>query len=479
MIKNHIRLLTCIGWAIAAAAMFIRPTHAVEDIPTTTAGLTEMVDAMALEMKRDYPGRILYLDREDMRSEQDGGVFPFSGMLVNELERALSRNGFGFEGRVIDRADYSLGASYRLSGDSVTVYLKVRDMRSGSAYRNLKGNFRIARERLPADSFNDSLDNRVSRLATKVGRGWLRAAELSVFVPPVVEARKRYSSPFSEYVTRKVKTVLPNERVLRVIEEKPAMQKLIRTRSVSTDRATIQTGDAAVAGADAVLEGSYLRSSDAVSLVLTLKDLKGAVIASAEDTIPLRLIQFSTRNDDAETLASIADTEHESGGDTVRISTVKGGAYQVFHEGESVCFRLQVARPLYLYVYDINPQGDVNLLYPKPGEPESPRLPGIIHMLPEDNDSWVIKVEPPFGTDAVKVFASNQRLPLPKISSRVASRSFEGSTRSLKRVDQIQKALALQPEINGRDLVDYYKGLAASSKSLLFESTVYIETRAR
>jgi hypothetical protein len=191
------------------------------------------------------------------------------------------------------------------------------------------------------------------------------------------------------------------------------------------------------------------------------------------------LIQYSADNDAAETLAQIADTEHESGGETVRISSTKGGAYQVFSEGEIVSFRLQVSRPLYLYVYDINPKGEVNLLYPKAGEPESPKLSGLIHTLPEESDNWVIRVEPPFGTDAVKVFASNRKLPLPKISEYVAARSFIGKTRSLKRVEIVQKQLVSQPAINGRDLVDYYKGIARKTGAALFESTVYIETRGK
>jgi hypothetical protein len=126
----------------------------------------------------------------------------------------------------------------------------------------------------------------------------------------------------------------------------------------------------------------------------------------------------------------------------VRISTVKGGAYQVFHEGDLVSFRLLVKRPLYLYVYDINPKGEVSLLYPKAGEAETPKLPGIIQILPEETDSWTIRVEPPFGTDAVKVFASNRKLPLPRISEQVASRSFEGTTRSLQRIDNVRQDLA-------------------------------------
>lgn len=469
--------------ALMLSIMLSMPAPALaffgENSSASYATLAEMTDAMALEMKADYPGRKLYIDREDIRNDQDGSTSPFSGLLTNELERALSLNSFRFESHNIDQADFSLSVSYRLTEDRVTVYLRLKDLKSGSSYRNLKGKYSIIRNRLPSDIFADSLDNRISRMSIKIARGWQRVNVLTVFVNPVIEARKKYSSPFSEYVTRKIKTILPSEQTLKVVEEKPAIYKLTTTRSISAAKTTIETGDAAIVGADAVLEGSYLRGNDSISLVITLKNLKGVVLASAEESIPLSLIKYSADNDTAETLSEIADTEHESGGDTVRISTTKGGAYQVFNEGEIVSFRLQVTRPLFLYVYDINPKGEVNLLYPKAGEPEAPKLPGLIHTLPEDSDNWVIKVEPPFGMDAVKVFGSNRKLPLPQISEQVATRSFIGNTRSLKRIDIVQKQLASQPVINGRDLVDYYKGVARKTGASLFESSVYIETRGK
>lgn len=476
---NRIRLIAAVLLAIIlnlpceSMGFFSGGTPAVQN------SISEMADMMAGELRKDYPGTKLYLSREDIRDEQDGTNSPFSSHLANELERALSRAGFAFEDRYIDRADSSLTASYRKTADIITVYLKIRDIKNGSAYRSLKGSYLIRLDRLPPDSFADSLESRISRMATKLSRGWRRTTELSVFVTPVLEARKKYSSPFSEYVTRKIKTLLPGEHTMRVIEEKPAMQKLTATRSLKAIKTSIETSDAAVVGADAVLEGSYLTGRDGVSLSLTLKDLKGAVIESAEDSIPFNLVRYSVENDAAEAVSRIADTEHESGGQIVRISTTKGGGHQVFHEGEIVTFRLQVARPLYIYVYGINPKGEVNLLYPRPGEVESPKFPGIIHLLPDENDSWAIKVEPPFGTDAVKVFASNQKLPLPRISDTVASLSFEGNVRSLKRVDKTQKMLASSPAINSLDLVDYYKGVAHSSGATLFESTVYVETRRK
>ena len=439
--------------------------------------LATMADAMAKEMKEGHAGMglRLYLDREDIREDQELRCVPFNGMLVNELERAFSRAGFTFEGRSIDKADYLLTASYHRTAGGVAVYLKLKSA-TNDAYRSLKGNYEVALERLPRECFIENLDGKLARLAQKVSRGWQRSVSLSVFVAPVVEARRKYSSPFSDYATRKLKSSLSETPYFRIVEAKPALQRAA-TRSVAT-HADLAASDGILTGADAVLEGAYLRGGEQISLSATLKDTGGKVLAAVEETIPLGIITYPLENDAADALAQFADTEHEKTGE-VRISTVKGGSYQVFREGETVSFTLQVSRPLYVYVYDINPGGEVSLLYPKQGEKEQPRQPGIIYTIPEESDSWEIKVEPPYGKDLVKVFASDRRLPVPVISGSVASRSFSNGTRALKQVDKVRQELSGQNIINGRDLVDWYKGTAFRMGAALQESTVYVETKGK
>lgn len=452
------------------------PSETVESDKAMFATLAEMADAMAKEFKEENVGAglKLYLDREDIREDQEARCVPFAGMLVNELERAFSRVGYNFEGRIIDQADYMVTVSYHRTPDRVMVYLKLKGTKNDS-YRNLKGNYELSLNQLQQECFIENLDHKLARLTQKVSQGMNRSSPLSLLVSPVVEARRKYSSPFSEYATGKFKTHLSSLTSFRLIESTPVV-KNGATRSIGKS-ADLTGADALLAGADAILEGFYIRGADMINLSLTIKDLKGKVLANSDENIPLGLVPFSLDNEDAEILSRIADTEHEKPG-VVRISTAKGGSYQVFRDGETVSFTIQVSRPLYIYVYDINPNGTVTLLYPKEGEPELPKQPGYVYSLPEENDPWEIKVEAPFGKDAVKLFASDKRLAIPRISSQTASRSFYNGTRSLIRMDKVQKELASQPTINGHDMVDYYKGIAAKKGAVLYESTVYVETRA-
>jgi hypothetical protein len=230
-------------------------------------------------------------------------------------------------------------------------------------------------------------------------------------------------------------------------------------------------------GADALLE-HLSAQCPCCQCCSQIKGVDGTVKVFAEETIPEELIKHSMENDAAETLAALVDTEHEQGGGMISIATTKGGRHQIFHDNEIVQFTVRTGKPLFLYVYDVNPKGEATLLFPKIGEKESPRQPGINHLIPDDRDSWEIRVEPPYGTDAVKVFASPKKLPLPRISDQAVSKSFSGGTRALKRVE-VQAELAGQTVINARDLVDYYKGAAARLKIPLYEATVYVETRGK
>ncbi len=460
--------------------------------------LTDLADAMAKEMKSDLTGTRLFLEREEIRDEQDGSSSPFSALLANEFERALSRAGFVFEGQLpekargaeeqraaamksdmSDLADYKIVVSYRKVADKIQVYVKLRDNKKDMTYRSLKQNYEIPVNKLPAETFADTLDNRLSKLASRFAGGVQRQQQLTVFVTPVLESRKKYSSPFAEYVTRRLKSLLSDRNSIKIIEESRDMQKLMTDHVVKKPTLDMVMSEE-YAGAESVLEGSYLRGTQkTINLAVTLKGLNGKILVRAEEDIPYALIQYSLENDAAEALSRITDIEHESPNRIIRISTIKGGDYQVFREGEIVRFTLQVTKPLFVYVYNINTNAEVSLLYPKAGEAEYAKKPGVIYSIPDSSDSWEIKVEPPFGTDAVKVFASDRRLPLPALNNQIASRSFKGGTRSLVRTEKTQGELATQKMINGHDLVDWYKGIAASAGVPLYESTVYVETRPR
>lgn len=444
--------------------------------------LGDMTSEMASEIKEIAPGSKIYLDRDDIRNMSDDSTAPISSYLQRELEGALGNAGFRFESSAIDNADYLITIRYQVENDKVHILLRLKDTKDKqtSTYRTLKKKYSIEFKKLPSNSLSLTVDDYLGRLVKKIlgNNIKIKRGASRLVINQTVEARKGYSSPFGEYVTQKLKSIFSYDARFSVVEEKPITAKIAAKRT--SYGVNLDGTDALLAGADAVLVDTYLGSLDTLTLSATLKNQDGVVLAHADENIPLLLIKHSLENDAAEQTATVADTEHEKGSDLISIRTTKGGGqYQIFKEGETVQFAVRVAKALYIYLYDINPKGETTLLYPKEGQPEQPLTPDLLFTIPEFNDSWEIKVEAPFGTDAVKLFASNRKLPLPKISHETPSQSFKNGTRGLVRQDKLQHELSEESHINDKDVVDYYKGMAKRLKAPLYEATVFVETRGK
>lgn len=439
--------------------------------------LKELANGAASELREKAgAGKKLYLDKATVKDAITGEASNLSAFLVNELEAAFSAAGFSYSD-FMEQADLAVGASYQRDGDKLRVFIKYCPAKDSSGCKSL--NATVPYNRLPKESFSDSLDNRITRLVQKAT---LSRKGLKVFINPVVERRGRYASEFSEFVTTKARTALVNSQQFDVLDEQPVTRSLSNTRGLSAKAKEIknlETSAALFSGADAVLEGYYLEGAGRVTVAMTLKDLKGGVLGTADDSIERGLIPYSTANPIAGTLATVADIGGQSEQQMVKLNTTKGDRFQVYRAGERVQFLIQVAKPLYVYLYGINSKNEVSLLYPGPGQQPAPLARGQVHTVPGDRDSWEIVVEPPYGTDVVKLFASERPLAVPTISDKVASRSFNDGTRTLVRRDAIQQELATKQTINGFDLVDYFKGMARSLGAALYEDSLFVQTRPK
>jgi len=439
------------------------------------ASLKKLAAGAASELKATAgSARTLYLDKANIKDAVSGESSNLSAFLVNELESSLSAAGYTFSD-FMEQADLALGATYQRDGETLRVFVKYCPAKDSRGCKSLAAALPVVK--LPKDSFSESLDSRLKRLVQKTSGN---RTGLKVFINPVIERKGRYASEFSEYVTAKARSYLVNSQQFEVLEEQPVTRSLSNTRGLAAkakEVKNLETSAALFSGADAVLDGYYLEGSGRVTVAMTLKNLKGGVLGSAEESIDRSLIPYNTVNQAAGTLAMVADVAGQGTQQQVKLNTTKGDRFQVYRAGEKVQFLIQVARPLYVYLYGINTKNEVSLLYPGPGQQEHPLQSGVIHTVPGEHESWEVLVEPPFGTDVVKLFASEQPLPVPVITDKITARSFSDGTRTLVRRKATQRQLATQKAINGFDLVDYYKGVAANIGVMLFEDSLFVQTR--
>lgn len=434
------------------------------------ASLKELAVGVASEMKEKAgTSKKLYLDKVNVKDSVSGETSNLSAYLVNELQSALSAAGFVFSD-FMEQADLAVGAGYQKDGKRLRVFIKYCQAKDGSDCKTLAAALPL--EKLPKDSFEDSLDNRLNRLVMKaVGSN----SGLKLFINPVIERKGRYASEFSEFVTTKARTALVNSQLFDVLDEQPVVRLLSNTRGLAVkakDVKNLESSAALFSGADTVLEGYYLEAGGKVTLALTLKDLNGTVLGSADDTIARELIPYSTTNPIAGDLSILAGTSGQMEQRMVKLNSTKGDRYQFYRAGEKVQFLVQTARPLFVYLFAINEDKQVVRLYPGPFKIQERLESGMVHIVPGDRDDWEIVVEPPFGTDIVKLFASDKMLRIPHLSG-------EAETSGNGYQSQPQKKLTGQKIINGADLVDYFRAEAELNGAALYEDSLFVQTRPR
>lgn len=79
--------------------------------------------------------------------------------------------------------------------------------------------------------------------------------------------------------------------------------------------------------------------------------------------------------------------------------------------GETARVHFYISQPAYVYIFDIEPTGNVRLIFPNPYSP-NPYRPAGTHVLP-DNPSYQFRVAPPTGTETLQLVACTQPLSVP------------------------------------------------------------------
>ncbi len=442
------------------------------------SGLSELTDIFSLELSNILTAKVIYLDRSSIRDTITKDVSNFSAYLQDELESSLSKKGF----KIVyepSEAKYLLGATYRKYDTTVGVFFKYHKT---DGFDRKSANYEIELSMLPQDSFTRDLRSNARKLASEILSG---QKNLKVYITPIRDGKSDVMSDFSKSFTSRIKAELVRvNRDVVIIDEVKAHKALSNTRGIKRKARKVknlQNSDAFFSNADSVLEGQYFAGSDTVVVNLYLKMVDdGRVVSSSSVEIDKSLINFRLENKVQKKLTDLADTSTEKKRNhAVKISSTRGGDFPVYYKGEKIKFHIQVAKPLYVYVYDINSKGEVVLLYEsKTGHRKL--KPGRIYTIPYEEDEFDFEVEEPFGTDAVKIFASNVDLPIPELTRQVSSRSFEGNVRAIVRKRKnIQKQLSGMESINPKDLVDYFRGAAKKFDAELFEDSLLVETKAR
>lgn len=98
--------------------------------------------------------------------------------------------------------------------------------------------------------------------------------------------------------------------------------------------------------------------------------------------------------------------EPPAGDLTVTITTDKP-AYAV---GEAVRITFTLNRPAYVYIWDIPPDGNVTQIFPNYYDPQN-YFPAGTHTVPTPGKTYVLRVQPPLGTEWLQIMATTEPVP--------------------------------------------------------------------
>ncbi len=445
--------------------------------------LVEMVDGVAQEMQLRIGSGSVYFDVKEFQNTVTHEVPILSIQLYHHLQAALARVGFSLaENTAV--ADYLIQCQFQNNDGKVDFFFKYYKIETPDRFKII--NATIKARHLPDDAFEENLETKALMITSKLldnPAAYRRLVSghnrLKVFVNPIVESRYKYQSDFSENFLSRIRSQLIKSDFLEIVEPRPIkFRGLSRVKRQSAQIKDLEGSDAVLADADAVMDGTYSVTQNFVSVNLRIRSADGTLLGSVEEELPKEMITFELENLVAKQAATVADVASRENMDShVKITTDKGGAYQTYIEDEVITFIIQVAKPLYLYVYNIDTHNKVNRLYPE-DDTNKAITPGELYTFPPLDADWEIAVTPPFGLDNVVVFACEQALPLPRISDEISSVSFDGEVRGMVRRDK-KMALARQGEINPLDLVEYFRGAALLQGAKLYEDNIMITTKAK
>lgn len=437
--------------------------------------LSDLTDQFSRDLAAAIPERKFYLDRSQIRDVDTGDVANFSLYLENELESSLSGT---FQQQLVPQeAEILLGVVFQRYHDQMRIFCKYH---SPDFTVNRSFDYSIARNRLPRKAEEEKLHSKAYQLAANIIADDIPR---TVYVKPFANDSCMCASEFSRLFARLVSgEIVRMHSQVQVVGDKPIASKLANTRAIRKKASAVEelaTSDAFFVEADCVLEGSYAVNGDEVLVTTSLKELNGAVLNSARVDIDRALIKVPLENETATKLADLVDRKTEDPRKVVKLSTSKSGDFPIYRNGEVITFYAQVKQPLYLYLYAIDSYGKVTLLYPDSREAHHhPTPPGDLIAIPEENAGYQLVAQPPFGMDAVKVFAAPVEIPVPELTRQVATRSYSSGVRAIgKQRTQAQAQLAGQKSIHPEDLVDYYRGMAGSLNTSLYEDSLVVETR--
>ncbi|MCK4416691.1 MAG: DUF4384 domain-containing protein, partial [Candidatus Latescibacteria bacterium] len=187
-----------------------------------------------------------------------------------------------------------------------------------------------------------------------------------------------------------------------------------------------------------VLRGHYWPLAEYVEVTARMEDPRGNILSTASVSLSEEALEAldllpSDYSEKLESEVEDITDDYKSSDLKVKIWTERGEK-AVYRENESLTFYLTANKDCYIYVLDFTSAGQIRELVPNPYDSRNWVVGGEVYRIPEDlGTGYAFAVTPPFGTDVIKVFASQVQLDIQQVLAYNSSREIISGVRGIAR----------------------------------------------
>ncbi len=219
--------------------------------------------------------------------------------------------------------------------------------------------------------------------------------------------------PMASYLKQKIESAIEQHTEFALISDEQIKMASSKYASVSysTDEFGAPESIGKYAGAKIVITGSYWESKDAIDLSLRATDVERKVVLSTASVniqksllpdIPLVPENYNPKVDD-EVIKS------ENKGDDLKVEVWVDRPDGIYYNGDSIKIFVRANKDCYIQLVYYDAHGNAILVFPHKREWNNKIEGGRVYRVPGD-----FVIQPPFGREILKVFASEKPFPLPK-----------------------------------------------------------------
>ena len=332
-----------------------------------------------------------------------------------------------------------LQGSWQREGEYLAIDLKVMKIGPYGPEAVASASQKVRMARIDADVLTPDRESWARYLVRKLEQNTATPGVRKIYISDFKVKSRNCNPQLGSYLAGWLRPALAQGRMFIPLDQQKGIKalsvKTLRTRGTRAIRPDSPEPGAGISltadllEADGEIKGAAWLHEKMVEVRIRVMDRQGRQITAASADIPSGLFPEALLKPEApgEGPSAVEPDKKgiSKGGLKVELTTTRGDRRPRYADGEHIRFVIRLNRSAWVYLFDLDPEGNATLLYPVDengrlthgGQCGSLPLPGIPLILPEDGCSYDLVVTAPHGRDRVRVVASESQLRFPETLS--------------------------------------------------------------